>query len=168
MISADFNQLTESKFKDVVRFSVDQEQGSEDMYVYFLPKEELTAEERAELFLSIKDYAKILMFGAVRVHIDEFTLVPVSFNLEITLGTNTSNTANIEQQIETIIKRYLDRDTQEPCMTMKRSAVIAQLEDQIQEIENVTVKAPISDSKVKENQCFQLYSLEINFVQKDN
>ena len=73
---------------------------------------------------------------------------------------------DIKEKITNVVENYLDRENQPAEMTFKRATLINRLEDEVDEVGNVTVVSPISDAFVNDIEYFSLDSLNINLILK--
>ena len=166
ILVSDFEAQINARFPEVVRFAIRQDQGVEHMEVYFLPKAGLTSTRRYQLLEEIYDYGKDLMFGGTELEVKEMTNRALQVELEITLRVNIYSVDDIKEKITNVVENYLDRENQPAEMTFKRATLINRLEDEVDEVGNVTVVSPISDAFVNDIEYFSLDSLNINLILK--
>lgn len=162
----DWNLLTKNNFNgDIIRFVLKQEQGQEECRVFYLPAENITDSRKLELEDELYALANPLMFGGVVLHIQEMGYQKVSFQFEVCLSTNSSDTSRIEQDIRNIIGDYLDRRKQEKNKLLRRSEILGKIE-LIHEVDYAVCLSPTSDTSVEDTSIFVLAGVGIKFVQK--
>lgn len=174
IINADFDNLMNNKFPDIARFSVVQEKGSEDMYVYYVPEEvdtngqPITVQYIQELETEIYDYAKDLMFGGVKLILERSEEVVIDFVVEAYLNVNTSNTDDIHDAVVTVLKDFFDRDKQPRNFYFRRGYAITAIESGVDEIYSIDLIYPVIDMQAADNQIFVLGNVTTYFKQRND
>ena len=173
IVNADFDKLLYTEFPNVSRFTVNQEKGVEEMTVYVVPKEydvdgtPMDAGDIYALCQDVYEYGKDLMFGGVKFKAVPAKAYEMDFVIEVILAINTSDTDDIRDSIIEILKSYLDRDTQERNMYVRRGKVITLLEDGIDAIYSVSLTYPVVDRRAADDEYYVLGNVVTNFIQNN-
>ena len=174
IVNADFDNLMSQHFPEIVRFTVVQEKGSEDMLVYYVPSDldtdgqPMTMERVYQIQSDIYDYAKDLMFGGVKLKLENSEVVKIDFVMEVYLKINTSDTQSVYDAIVTVLADYLDKTKQPRNFYLRRGHVITKVESGVPEIYTIDLTYPIMDRRALDNQIFVLGEVKANFVQKND
>ena len=177
VLNADFDNLIASKFPEIVRFTVNQEKGSEEMLVYYVPAETdfegkpMTESRLVVLEREIKDYAKDLMFGGVKMSLQNSKEIEFDFILEVYLNINTSDTSSVRDAIITVLKSYFDRTKQPRNFYFRRGHVITMIESGVPEVYTIDMTYPINDRQAADDEIFVLGDdnhLVMHFIQSND
>lgn len=174
VINPDFDNLMSAQFSEIVRFTVIQEKGSEEMLVYYVPSltdsegNSMSDQRVEELETEIYDYSKDLMFGTVSLKLVRSDEVEKDFSMVVYLNINTSNTDEIYNAIKIVLESYFDRTKQPRNFYLRRGHAIALVEDGVKEIYTIDLKEPVTDEQAKDNELFKLGNLIVTFKQKDD
>lgn len=174
IVNADFDNLMNQHFPEIVRFTVVQEKGSEEMLVYYVPAEEdvdgqpLTPARVAQVQDEIYDYAKDLMFGGVKLSLENSEIVEIDFVIKAVLNINTSDTDSVYDAMVVVLQSYFDRTTQSRNFYFRRGRAITLLESGVNELYSVELVYPVIDRQALDNQLFVLGEVTVNFIQKND
>ena len=174
IVNADFDNLMNLKFPEIVRFTAVQEKGSEEMLVYFVPSltqsdgQPMTGARILELKNEIKDYARDLMFGGVTMELENSVEVEFDFVIEVYLKINTSDTASVHDAIVAILEDFFDRTKQPRNFYFHRGYAITAIESGVPEIYSVDLTYPVVDRQAADNEIFVLGEVTTNFIQNDD
>lgn len=174
IINADFDNLMNLHFPEIVRFTAVQEKGSELMTVYFVPAEldadgePMSAARIRQLQDEVYDRAADLMFGGVKLKVLNSTVVEFDFVIEVYLKINTSDTSSVHDAIITILKAYFDRTKQPRNFYFRRGHVITMVESGVDEIYSIDLIYPVMDRQAKDDEIFVLGDVQTKFIQKND
>ena len=177
VLNADFDNLISLKFPEIVRFTVNQEQGSEEMLVYYVPAETdfegkpMTPYRCSVLEKEIYEYAKDLMFGGVHLSLQNSVEVEFDFVLEVYLNINTSDTTSVRDAIITVLKSYFDRTKQPRNFYFRRGHVITLIESGVAEVYTIDMTYPINDRQAADDEIFVLGDekhIVMHFIQNND
>lgn len=174
VLNADFDNLMSIKFPEFVRFTVCQNKGSEDMLVYYVPAETdfegkpMTPTRVHEIETELYDYAKDLMFGGVKLRLQNSREFKMDFVIEVYLKTNTSDTDSIYDAIIIVLQSYFDRTKQPRNFYFRRGHVITLVEDGVPEIYSIDLTYPVADLQAEDDQIFVLGNVVCNFIQNND
>lgn len=175
IINSDFDNLMNLYFQDeIVRFTAVQEKGSELMTVYFVPAEyDIDGEPMSglrilELKQEVYDRSINLMFGGVKLNVENSVVVDIDFVIEVYLNINTSDTSSVHDAIVTVLSTYLDRKTQPRNFYFRRGKAITLVESGVDEIYSIDLIYPVVDRQALDNEIFVLGEVTTKFIQKND
>ena len=88
--------------------------------------------------------------------------------LKVYLRSNSSNTSEISSKIEDFLKEYINKETQEECMTFSRNTFLRLIIENIDEIKSAMFLYPLTDLKAAVSEIFSFGSVDVEYVQDND
>ena len=155
------------EFPELVRLVYKQDKGSNDVHIWAVPKQRLSAmmgDDRSDILRRLKEYCVPYLIGGDVIYVDFTNDFSIVIQLQVKLKGNSSNTNDIEAQIKSITESYLDRTVQPKNFRFRRSELLGKIEAQIGEVEYAAMISPSTDLVAKDNEIIDLLSISVNFI----